>query len=260
MRLRSIVLLLPLLAWLTHCSHQSSADKATVIKNSLGMEFVHVPAIHLKVCTHETRVRDYTRFIRETGRPWPEAGFRQTSHHPAVNVSWLDAKAFCEWLSKKEGRKYRLPTDAEWSSLGGVRHLEPRSSIPPKKQPQHPGHHPWGNRPVRKGDSNLCDIAFGQSEFGEGYEASWLKHYKDGHAATAPVKSFPADSNGLHDLSGNVWEWCEDWYDQPQNTLKVLRGAAWRTGNPERLLSSYRGPDPPDCRIDSVGFRVVMEQ
>ncbi len=232
--------------------------RTSTTTNSLGMEFVPVPALNLQVCRHETRVRDYAHFIRQTGREWPEAGFRQTGLHPAVNVSWLDAKAFCEWLGKKEGRHYRLPTDAEWSILAGVRHLEAQG-IAPKAQPALPGHHPWGLRPMEKGDGNYCDAAFGHSDFGEGYGAQWLKTHDDRFAATAPVGSFKANSHGLYDLGGNVWEWCEDWYDPPESTLKVLRGASWRTGNPERIWSSYRGPDPPDCRLDSAGFRIVLE-
>jgi len=228
------------------------------MSNTLGMKFVHVSALHLDVCRHETRVCDYALFTQETGRKWPEAGFSQTRNHPAVNVSWLDATAFCTWLSQKEGRRYRLPTDAEWSTLAGVRHLEARD-IAPKAQPPLPGHHPWGNRSLAQGDGNYCDAAFGRSNFGEGYEAQWIKTHDDGYAATSPVGSFKADHHGLHDLGGNVWEWCENWYDPPHNTLRVLRGASWRTGNPERLWSSYRGPDPPDCRLDSIGFRVVME-
>lgn len=232
--------------------------QTSITRNSLGMEFVHVPALNLHICRHETRVSDYAVFVRETGHKWPEAGFHQTRTHPAVNVSWLDAKAFCTWLSQREDRRYRLPTDAEWSILAGVRHLEPQG-ISPKAQPPLPGHHPWGHRTMSADDGNYCDAAFGRSDFGEGYAAQWLSAHDDGHAATSPVGSFKADHHGLHDLGGNVWEWCEDWYDPPQNTLKVLRGASWRTGNPERIWSSYRGPDPPDCRLDSVGFRVVLE-
>jgi formylglycine-generating enzyme required for sulfatase activity len=235
-----------------------SSPRPGVIRNSLGMELISVPSLSVLVCRHETRVRDYAVFARETRRQWPEAGFHQSGAHPAVNVSWRDAKAFCEWLGVREGRRYRLPTDAEWSMLAGVRHLE-RRGVSPVAQPPLPGHHPFGNRPLAAGDANLCDISFGSSAFGDGYEASWIRGHKDGYAATAPVGSFKQDANGLHDLSGNVWEWCEDWYDPPKNTLKVLRGASWRTGNPERIWASYRGPDPPSCRLDSVGFRVVLE-
>ena len=226
--------------------------------NSLGLEFVPVPGLSVWVCRTETRVKDYALFLRETGHCWPGPGFAQTAQHPAVNVSWLDAKAFCDWLSQPEGRRYRLPTDAEWSVLGGVRPLE-RVGIAPKDQPPQPERHPWGNRPLSAGDGNLCDETFGKSEFGEGYEARWLSGYNDGYSTTAPVARFRPDAHGIYDLAGNVWEWCEDWYDPPARTLKVLRGASWRTGNPERHWSSYRGPDPPSCRLDSAGFRLVLE-
>ncbi|MDZ4287130.1 MAG: SUMF1/EgtB/PvdO family nonheme iron enzyme [Prosthecobacter sp.] len=208
-------------------------------KNTLGMKFVKVPGVAPLVCLHETRVRDYADFVRETGTEWPASGFRQGREHPAVNVSWNDAKAFCAWLSAKEGRRYRLPTDAEWSVLS-------------------PDSYPWGNGPLPARAGNYCDAAFGRT-FGEGYEARWLPGYDDGYAATAPVGKFQPNKNGLYDLGGNVWEWCEDWYDPPNNTLKVLRGAAWRTGNPQRLLTSYRGPDPPSVRLDSAGFRLVVQ-
>lgn len=247
------------LALLGACTSQPPPEAGRLSRNTLGMEFVRVPGLQPWVCRHETRVRDYARFVRETGREWPEAGFTQTPEHPAVNVSWQDAQAFCQWLGRKEQRHYRLPTDAEWSFLAGLQEQKTATRMAPKHRPQRPGWHPWGRRQLQPGDGNFCDLAFGRSEFGQDYQAEWLKHYDDGHAATAPVKTYPADARGLHDLAGNVWEWCEDWYDPPQNTLKVLRGASWRTGNPERLWSSYRGPDPINCRIDSVGFRVLRE-
>jgi len=63
---------------------------------------------------------------------------------------------------------------------------------------------------------------------------------------------------GLHDLGGNVWEWCEDKYS-PTSSLRVLRGASWdRSGFPDSLLSSSRGYDSPDGRYDSIGFRCVL--
>lgn len=232
-----------------------SAPNRPVWRNSLGMAFVTVPGIPGRVCTHETRVGDYARFVRATGREWPEAGFPQTRRHPAVNVSWHDARAFCAWLGAREGRCYRLPTDAEWSRL--VR-LPETAGVAPNRRAAQAGRHPWGPAPLHAGAGNYCDEAFGR-EYGEGYEARWLAGYDDGHAATAPVGSYAPDAHGLHDLGGNVWEWCEDAYDPPAATQRVLRGASWRTGNPERLWSSYRGPDPPSARLDSAGFRIIAE-
>lgn len=63
----------------------------------------------------QTRVRDYEAFSKTTGRSHEKPAFDQTPDDPVANVSWENAKAFCEWLSKKEGRTYRLPTGHEWS-------------------------------------------------------------------------------------------------------------------------------------------------
>lgn len=122
---------------------------AQVWKNSLGLEFVPVPGLSVWVCQTETRVKDYRLFVQATRRPWPEPGFRQTASHPAVNVSWLDARAFCAWLSAREGRSYRLPTDAEWSQIVGIRHLE-KAACAPKHQPPFPTITPGAQAAPRK--------------------------------------------------------------------------------------------------------------
>ena len=227
--------------------------------NSLGMTLTLVPVegrdLWVSVC--ETRVRDYAAFARETKRQPLKPDFHQNGQHPVVNVSWDDARAFCEWLSRKEGRAYRLPTDHEWSALAGIAAMEnPR--ISPDRQPAIANVHPFGIGRVAAGAGNYCDESFGR-KYGDGYQASWLRGYDDGAPATAAAGSFKPDRNGLHDLGGNVWEWCEDWYDPEKKTLRVVRGGAWRTGNADRMLASFRGPDPPSLRIDSIGFRVVMD-
>jgi formylglycine-generating enzyme required for sulfatase activity len=232
-------------------------NKSNHWQNSLGMNFVKVPGIPGFVCQHETRVQDYRRFVSQTHRPWPSSGFTQNRRHPAVNINWEDAQAFCLWLSRKESRRYRLPTDAEWSRLAGLDPQQDHAACP-QKQPQHPGQFPWGQGLLDSTRGNLCDQAFGR-KLGDGYQARWLEQCDDGYAYTAPVCSFQPNAYGLYDVSGNVWEWCQDWYDSPKNLHRVLRGASWRTGNIERIWSSYRGPDPPKCRLDSAGFRIVVE-
>jgi formylglycine-generating enzyme required for sulfatase activity len=227
--------------------------------NSLGMKFVSVPLGNKEVwvSVFETRVRDYTAFVNATEHKRVKTSFRQTGSHPAVNVSWHDAQAFCTWLGKKEKRAYRLPTDHEWSLLAGIGSLE-NPKIAPNRQPQLAAVHPWGTGRITKWAGNYCDESFGR-KYGDGYEAEWLRGYDDGAAATAAVGSFKCDKNGIHDLGGNAWEWCEDWYDPPGNTVRVVRGGAWRTGHENRMITSFRGPDPPSLRIDSIGFRVVTD-
>ena len=92
-----------------------SACKEAPFVNSLGMKFVPVPGTNVLFCTTETTVAQY----QAAGLGYQAPAFPQGSNHPAVNVSWNEAKAWCAWLSQREGKKYRLATDAEWSLAVG---------------------------------------------------------------------------------------------------------------------------------------------
>ena len=106
---------------------------------------------------------------------------KSTYNHPVIYVSWNDAIAYCAWLTNKTGIPYRLPTEAEWEYAAGNGAAHTKYS--------------WGKEePAGKTGGNVD---------GEG----------DGYRFTAPVGSFVANSFKLFDLSGNVWEWCADWYD-----------------------------------------------
>lgn len=249
--------LIPLLAALVlpQCASSQAPEVETALTNSLGMPFVKVAGIDALVCRFETRVKEYRPFAEETKVEWPKPLFLQGDDHPAVNVSWKEAVEFCEWLGKKEGRSYRLLTDTEWSLLVG---LQEKPEVAPNLQPPSTGHFHWGTRPVAKDVGNFCDEAFGK-KYRNSYDGPWLK-INDGHATTAPVASYPADANGLYDLSGNVWEWVDGWYDPPKNTLRIVRGGAFRTAGDKRLMASFRGPDPYNVHLDSVGFRIVCEK
>src|SRR3954447_23098363 len=104
--------------------------------NSLGMPFVKVSGAKVWFCTWLTRVQDYELWLKATGKTAEAPGFKQGPTHPAVNVSWADAKAFCQWLTDKDraagkitkGQSYRLPTDAEWSVAVGLN--EPAEGTP----------------------------------------------------------------------------------------------------------------------------------
>lgn len=240
---------------LAHGVHAQPAKIETAFTNSLEMPFVRVASINALVCRFETRVKDYQPFATATNTEWPKTDFSQTPDHPAVNVSWQDAQAFCAWLSQKEGRKYRLLTDAEWSTLAG---LKEKPDVSPMLQPPSTGIFHWGTRPLAEDVGNFCDEAFGK-KYRATYDAKWLP-IDDGHADTASVGSYPEDANGLFDFAGNVWEWVDGWYDPPKNTLRIVRGGSFRAGGEKRLLASFRGPDPYNVRLDSVGFRIVCEK
>jgi len=148
-----------------------------------------------------------------------------------VKVSWNDAQAFCRWLTGKErgegklneGQSYRLPREVEWNqAVGSVKY-------------------PWGESwPPPSGAGN-----YGSSLGVDNYEF------------TSPMGSFAANPFGLYDMGGNVWQWCEDWYDDEQKN-RVLRGASWSDGALGVLLSSCRGNLTPVNRYDFIGFRVVL--
>jgi len=206
--------------------------------NSLGMKFVPVPGTDLLFSIWDTRVQDYRAFVQETGRAWSKPSFPQGPDHPAVNVSWDDANAFCKWLSAKEGREYRLPTDAEWSLAAGL--PSEIGSTPKEKDGAIKKIYPWGDTwPPPKGVGN-----FDRSLMADSYDK------------TSPVGAFAENRFGLYDLSGNVWQWCEDWYDSSQRR-RVLRGGAWNSCTQDILLSSFRYYSYPTDQYDNIGFRCV---
>jgi len=221
--------------------------------NTLGMVFKPVPGTEVQFCIWETRVKDYAAYAAANAgvdESWKDfgRGFKQADTHPVVHVNWEDAKAFCEWLTKKElaagkikaGQKYRLPKDAEWSVAVGLG--KELGDTPEAKDGGIKDVYPWGKEwPPPKGAGN------------------YDKELKvDNYKYTSPAGSFAANKLGLHDMGGNVWEWCEDWYDPAAKEYHVLRGASWYYGSPDFLLSSYRLGLSPGHRDFDLGFRCVL--
>ena len=197
-------------------------------------------------------MKDYAAYAAANAgvdESWKGFGFvfKQADTHPVVEVSWNDAQAFCEWLTKKEmaegkikvGQKYRLPTDAEWSVAVGLG--QEKGNSPKEKSQGIKDVYPWGKEwPPPKAAGN------------------YSKSLKvDNFEYTSPVGSFASNKDGLHDMGGNVWEWCEDKYS-PTISYRVLRGASWIGGDPVSLLSSYRSIRRPVGRYRSAGFRCVL--
>ena len=218
--------------------------------NTLGMKFVPVPGTDVLFCIWETRVKDYAAYAPTNAgidASWKEPGFKQADTHPVVNVSWNDAQAFCAWLTKeevaagkiKEGQKYRLPTDVEWSVAVGLG--KEKGNTPKEKKAGIKGVYPWGKEwPPPKGAGNYNKI---------------MK--LDNFDYASPVESFVANQFGLHDMGGNVWEWCEDMYNQT-SSIRVLRGAPWAFHFADHLLSSNRLDRHTGSRYSINGFRCVL--
>ena len=184
---------------------------------------------------------------------WKSPGFSQTDSHPVVNVSWNDAVAFCEWLSKKEGRKYQLPTEARWeyACRGGVKVNAFFAS---------------GNDPESLAAIGNVADATAKAKF------STLRSIKakDGNVFTAPVGRYQANPFGLQDMHGNVLEWCSDWYGEyngqastdpvgaKEGSYRVYRGGGWH-GNAGYCRSAFRSGDSPVFRYFNLGFRVSLD-
>jgi formylglycine-generating enzyme required for sulfatase activity len=241
----------------TNAEPKAAGKKPTPPKaftNTLGMKFVPVSGTDVQFSIWETRVKDYAAYAAANAgvdeswkKPFGDE-FKQADTHPVGKVNWEDANAFCEWLTKKElaegkikaGQKYRLPTDAEWSVAVGL-----------DKE--------VGDTPEAK-DGGMKDVYPWRKEWPPAVGAgNYSKNLKvDNFEYTSPVGSFAANKLDLHDMGGNVWEWCEDWYDPAAKALRVLRGASWNGSIPDVLLSSFRLNCTPGGRFINFGFRCVL--
>ncbi len=182
-------------------------------------------------------------------------GFEQTDDHPVVNVSWDDAVAFCDWLSRQEGKHYRLPTEAEWeyACRGG-----------------NGGQFSHGNNPEGlAGIANVFDDTAGQT-----FPSLRTILACDGFVFTAPVGSFKPNGFGLWRYAWKcVQEWCADWYGEkyyeqspaedpqgpPTGDSRVIRGGGW-CYDVVFCRSSTRSVDVPNCARVDYGFRVVRQE
>ena len=183
---------------------------------------------------------------------WRNAGFEQTDEHPVVNVSWNDAVAFCEWLGRREGTTYRLPTEAEWEYAC-------RAGTTTR---YYSGDDPETLAKV----GNVADATAKASRPNLKYAIK----ASDGYVFTSPVGSFQPNGFGLYDMHGNAWQWCADWYaadyyatspvDDPTGpdagSNRVLRGGSWLSW-PDVSRAAKRDRLTPDFRYVRSGFRVA---
>ncbi|BEP34547.1 formylglycine-generating enzyme family protein [Variovorax sp. V59] len=192
---------------------------------------------------------------RDPRYSWRNPGFAQGDDHPVVNVTWNDAQALAAWLSKTEGRRYRLPTEAEWeyACRAGTRSRYSSGDDPHSLL----------------GAANVFDA--NSARYWPRWQPMALDG-DDGYAFTAPVGSFAPNAWGLYDMHGNAWEWVADWHgekyyaqsplDDPQGPaqggVRVRRGGSWHTWA-FYARAAYRNWNAPDTRYTLVGIRLVRE-
>ena len=236
--------------------------------NSLGMKFIPVAGTDVMFCLHETRFRDYAAYaaavpgINERWKDQRAEGFTLTEKaddHPVTWVNWEEAQAFCQWLSRKEGRTYRLPTDKEWSFAALVGQEEDwAQDTTPESVNKDSRAYPWGNVwPPQWRAGNYSDVSRQTKVPEPATGAEYVVGYDDGFPTTALVMSAAPNRAGLYDIGGNVWEWTADWFNHKQKQ-RALRGASWTVADISKTLSSYRQPQAPETRDAQTGFRCVL--
>ncbi len=187
---------------------------------------------------------------------WRKPSFDQKGDYPAVQLSWNDSKAFCDWLSKRSGKTVYLPTEAQWeyACRAGTTTT-----------------FPWGDNPDDgKGWANCADQSLKQKLF----NMPELKFFNwdDGFVYTSPAKSFRSNAFGLYDMIGNAYQWCSDGYgDYPKGAAtdptgadraeageaRVVRGGSWFSSL-EHCRSTSRMGSNAISRGSNYGFRVAV--
>ncbi len=195
-----------------------------------------------EMAVFQVRNRDWAEFMAETGHAppanWRASGFDDPMQ-PVVAVSWEDADAYCRWLSEASGRRYRLPTEAEWekAAQGG----------------REGALYPWGDGPPQE-------------------HREYLERWGGRVEHPLPVGKGTPNPFGLYDICENVHEWCADWFSRdyyacsPQRNppgpdggeRKASRGGAWRH-HIKASRCAARSSIPPSFEYTDYGFRVARD-
>lgn len=253
------------------------------------------------LCRHQVTVGEFGEFVKETGYKtsaeeygktidwngtkfepteggsWKKLFFKQTDEDPVTQVSWLDAVRYCNWLSEKEGlvpsysikgdtvecnfdaNGFRLPLEAEWeyaATCGGKNYRYSWGNAQPEE---------CDTKPANLKDINSNDLFSKTMDWKE-----YWKNYSDGYSFTSPVGTFAPSELGLYDMTGNVYEWCWDWYGEkyyedsvsnnprgPETgTMRTCRGNGWNCP-PQVTYNQHRGCGGPDKYWLNVGFRLA---
>jgi formylglycine-generating enzyme len=225
----------------------------------------------IALSTNAVTVDEFREFVAATGRDmqgcdtydgewrqraennWENPGFVQTGSHPVTCTSWNDAKAYVAWLSAKTGQHYRLPSASEWefAARAGAAAAQPWSA---------------------EGSGACANANVADQSAAHRYPGWTVFACNDGFVQTSPVGSFKANSFGLNDMLGNVFQWTEDCWSADYKGAPIdgaarmdgdcaereLRGGSWFS-TPSFVRANYRNHFGVDYRTSSVGFRLARD-
>lgn len=189
------------------------------MSNFIEPKMVDIPDTDYSIGKYQVTFEEYDLFCEDTSieKPYDEDWGRE--RRPVINVTWNDAKEYCKWLSKKTKENYRLPTEAEWLSMFKTKEYK------------------WG---------------FGDDE-SKLIEYAW---YKENSNNKTHVVGSKCPINGIYDIHGNVWEWCEDWYEY--KITKILRGSSWENTSSYTQTNICNYENPSACG-GNIGFRLLKD-
>ncbi len=199
-----------------------------------------------------------TNYAPMPGKGWEDPGYGRPikDQEPAACITWTDAKAYVDWLSRKAGRKYRLLSETEWEYVARAGRT---------------GYFTWGDAPQQAcEESNLFDQSAARALPGTDIQVAPCD---DGFPGVAPVGSLKPNPFGLYDVIGNVWEWVEDCYTMPHTAAAPRDGSAQLTNGCDRRGSrggswisslqrqrpAFRGRDPVERISQIFGLRVARD-
>lgn len=192
-----------------------------------------------EISKYEVTFEQYDKFCDDTDRERPEDNGWQRGNNPVIDVTWADAKDFCDWLTRKSTcYRFALPTEAQWEKA--ARGTDKRK-------------YPWGN------------------ESPEG-----RANYDNPNGRIVEVGRYPdgVSPYGVHDMAGNVWEWCSDWYDgryyeysDPNNPhgpsetpTRVMRGGGYSSNVSDIRTTERNNHNPTSFKRNYLGFRICRSK